>query len=148
MKVMRDFVFFWQNTWFLALFVCWCQRKTSSYLNSKQQKGWSHLDIILSLSLIHYIALTWCDVCIIKCQSFQHIYLGPLGRSKMDPKNTKPQRFADPNLWTQEFLLIEAPVFVGENIFGARMAQRWKRETGPFSNGVNGWDERSDVVWC
>ena len=50
-----------------------------------------------------------------KCQSFQHnLFWDPCEDQKMDPKNTKPQRFADPNLWTQEFLLIEKRRFLLE----------------------------------
>lgn len=135
---------------YVALFVCWCQRKTSSYLNSKQRKGWIHLDIILSLSLIHYIALTWCDVCIIQCQSFQHrFFWGPLGRSKMDSQKHKTPKICRSKPLDPRVSPHRSAGFCWRKKH-SRCAHGTEVEAGnvTFFNGVNGWDERSDVVWC
>ena len=100
-----------------------------------------------TVSLIHYIALTWCDVCIIPCQPFQHrFFWGPLGRSKMDPPKHKTPKICrskplDPRVSPHR----SAGFCWRKKHF--RGAHGTEVETGnvTFFNGVNGWEERSDV---
>ena len=76
---------------------------TSTASNKKVEFIWTS-----SWVQVWFITLPWLGAMFasLSVSLFNIFFWGLLGRSKMDPQNTKPQRFADPYLWTQEFLLI------------------------------------------